>query len=93
MKTRISTLCPPHTFTSHRNTDLYFADYTDFDKEHGIVPNRGAMFSNTKPAEVSCVYLFNRSSILTCFDRFPDFAFPYGAGKHHYQCECSIFAG
>lgn len=91
MKSRISTLSPSHTFQTSNGSDLYFADYTDMDKANGIIPNRGAMFSNLQFTDISSLYLHNRNSILICFDRFPDFAFPKITGGHHFQCECSIF--
>lgn len=91
MKPRILALNPVHTFVSINNKDLYFADYTDFDNEHGVVPNRGAMFSAVKFIDIQNIYLENRNSVLVCFDRFPDFAFPKGVGKHYYQCECALF--
>jgi hypothetical protein len=48
MKSRISTLSPSHTFQTSNGSDLYFADYTDIDKANGIIPNRGAMFSDVQ---------------------------------------------
>lgn len=91
MKSRISALIPSHTFQTSNSLDLYFADYTDIDKTNGIIPNRGAMFSDVQFPDITSVHLHNRNSKLICFDRFPDYAFPKVSGGYHYQCECSIF--
>ncbi len=91
MKSRISTLSPSHTFQTSNGSDLYFADYTDADNANVIIPNRGAMFSDVQFTDISSLHLHNRNSIMICFDRFPDYAFPKVTGGYHFQCECSIF--
>jgi len=84
MKTKLKNLLPTHNITIHSETNLYIADYKNFN--HGEV-----ILITTKPQDIKSIYLNNSKPVTICFDGFKENALPISTGVYNRQCECVLF--
>jgi hypothetical protein len=84
MKNLITERLPRHTLTTHSDSELYIADYKNFNGGNIILVG-------VEPEDIKCVRISNPRQIVVCFDSFPENALPTGVGTQSQQCECLLF--
>jgi len=84
MKTKIAEILPSHNLTIHSETDLYIADYKNFNKGEVILVS-------SKPTDIKSVYISNQKPVTIYFDGFKENALPISVGVFNKQCECVLF--
>jgi len=84
MKNRIKEKLPAHIISVHSDSDLFVADYKNFN-------NGEVVIGKDEPQDIGSVYLNNKYNVEVCFDGFKDNALPVIGGDNCSQCECVIF--